>query len=69
MNFEILEEFDWYNDPENVRFDIEGMKVFAKSNTDFWQCLQRGRKKDDGHFFFCRKFFIIIEFQIITRNP
>ena len=71
MNFEILEEFDWYNDPENVRFDIEGMKVFAKPNTDFWQCLQRGSKKDDGHFFFCRKdkdFELVLKWKVENKQ-
>lgn len=55
MNFEILEKFEWYNDPENVRFKDDGMEVYAKYNTDFWQCLQRGLKKDNGHLFFCRQ--------------
>ena len=55
MNFEILEKFDWYNDPENVRFEDDGMCVYAKSNTDFWQSLHRGYRKDDGHLFFCRE--------------
>ena len=55
MNFEVLEKFEWYNDPENVRFDIDAMTVYAKSDTDFWQSVHRGYKKDNGHFFFCRQ--------------
>lgn len=71
MNFEVLGEFDWYNEPENVRFDVDGMKVFAKPNTDFWQSLQRGFKKDDGHFFFCRKdkdFELVLKWKIENKQ-
>ena len=67
MNFEVLEKFEWYNDPENVRFDIDAMTVFAKSDTDFWQSLHRGYKKDNGHFFFCRQkddFQLILKWRI-----
>lgn len=55
MNFELLENFEWYNEPENVRFEKEGMVIYARSDTDFWQSIHRGFKKDDGHFFFCRQ--------------
>lgn len=55
MNFEVLENFEWYNEPENVRFETSEMVVYAKDGTDFWQSIQRGYKKDNGHFFFCRK--------------
>lgn len=56
MNFELLEKFEWYNDPENVRFEQDGgMVIFAKKGGDFWQSVHRGFKKDDGHFFFCRE--------------
>lgn len=55
MNFELLEKFEWYNEPENVRFDKDGMAIYSRVNTDFWQSIHRGFKKDDGHFFFCRQ--------------
>jgi regulation of enolase protein 1 (concanavalin A-like superfamily) len=71
MNFEILEKFEWYNDPENVRFKDEGMEVFAKYNTDFWQCLQRGFKKDNGHFFYCRQngdFEFVLKWSVSSKD-
>lgn len=55
MLFEALENFEWYNDPENVRFDDDAMVIYAKNNTDFWQSAQHGINKDNGHFFFCRE--------------
>lgn len=56
MNFELLEKFEWYNDPDNVRFESDGrMVIYTKKGGDFWQCIHRGFKKDDGHFFFCRE--------------
>ena len=55
MNFEILENFEWYNEPENVRFEDDAMLIYANSGTDFVQKIYKGVKKDNGHFFFCRK--------------
>lgn len=55
MNFEILENFEWYNEPENVRFEGDAMVVYPKVGTGFWQSIHRGYKRDNGHFFFCRK--------------
>lgn len=55
MNFEVLENFEWLNEPENVRFDENAMQIFAKPKTDFWQSVHRGIQKDNGHFFFCRQ--------------
>ncbi len=55
MLFEALENFEWYNDPENVRFDDEAMVIYAKQGTDFWQSTQHGISKDNGHFFFSRQ--------------
>lgn len=56
MNFELLAKFEWYNDPENVRFEQDGgMVIYAKTGSDFWQNKHRGFKKDNGHFFFCRQ--------------
>jgi len=64
MHFELLENFEWYNDPENVRFEDDAMVIYARSGTDFWQSVHRGFKKDDGHFFFCRQagdFFLTLK--------
>lgn len=64
MHFEQLENFEWYNDPENVRFEDDAMIIFARNETDFWQSIHRGFKKDDGHFFFCRQegdFFLTLK--------
>lgn len=55
MLFEALENFEWLNDPENVRFENEGMVIYAKHGTDFWQSTQHGISKDNGHFFFSRQ--------------
>lgn len=64
MHFELLENFEWYNDPENVRFENDAMVIYARNDTDFWQSIHRGFKKDDGHFFFCRQngdFFLTLK--------
>ena len=64
MHFEALENFEWYNDPENVRFENDAMIIYARQGTDFWQSVHRGFKKDDGHFFFCRQegdFFLTLK--------
>lgn len=66
MHFELLENFEWYNEPENVRFEGEGMVIYAKEGGDFWQSVHRGFKKDDGHFFFCRQegdFFLTLKWR------
>lgn len=55
MNFEVLENFEWYNDPENVRFEDNSMVIYAKSGTEFWQSQQHNFKKDNGHFFYSRQ--------------
>lgn len=52
MLLENLREFDWMNEPANVRFDEKGMHVVAKYRTDFWCCAKYGFRKDDGHFFY-----------------
>ena len=66
MHFEQLENFEWYNDPENVRFENDAMVIYARADTDFWQSIRRGFKKDDGHFFFCRQngdFFLTLKWK------
>ena len=55
MNFEALEKFEWFNDPENVRFESNAMVIYAKPGTDFWQSVHRGLSKDNAHFFFSRQ--------------
>lgn len=52
MKFEGLKDFDWYNEPENVVFGSNELKVIAKSRTDFWQSRCHNFSKDDGHFFY-----------------
>lgn len=55
MLLDFLREFEWLNDPFNVRFDEAGMNVTSFENTDFWQALHHNIQKDNGHFFFTRK--------------
>lgn len=52
MLLDTLKEFDWMNEPQQVRFDDDGMFVRAKYRTDFWCCARHNFRKDDGHFFF-----------------
>jgi len=52
MKLESLMDFEWYNEPENVIFTTQEMKIVAKSETDFWQALHHKIKKDNAHFFF-----------------
>ena len=71
MNFEVLENFDWYNEPSNVRFEENEMLVFAKQEVDFWQSIHRGLKKDDAHFFYSRKngdFSLILKRSIFNSS-
>lgn len=56
MKFEVLQNFDWYNEPENVIFGNDELKVVARAGTDFWQNKYHHIAKDDGHFFhICKK--------------
>ena len=52
MRLETLKDFDWFNEPQFVRFDDDGMHVMAKYRTDFWCCARYDFRKDDGHFFY-----------------
>lgn len=54
MLLDALKDFEWYNEPENVRFNDLGMVVNAKAQTDFWQSTHHSFHKDNGHFFFSR---------------
>lgn len=54
MLLDALKDFEWYNEPENVRFNDLGMVVTSRPKTDFWQSTHHQFHKDDGHFFFSR---------------
>lgn len=54
MLLDALKHFEWYNEPENVRFNDLGMVVNSRSKTDFWQSTHHNFHKDNGHFFFTR---------------
>lgn len=51
MLLENIRDFDWYNDPQNVRFVEEGMLIETKPHSDFWQNIDYNFAKDDGHLF------------------
>ena len=55
MILENLKDFEWYNEPENVIFADQNMKLSANIQTDFWQSLHHNFKKDNGHFFYLNK--------------
>lgn len=52
MKLENLKDFEWYNEPENVIFKGEDMRIFAMPQTDFWQNAGHQIFLDNGHFFF-----------------
>lgn len=54
MKLENLKDFEWYNEPENVIFTDQQMKICVKPLTDFWQSLHHKISKDNGHFFYKR---------------
>ncbi len=54
MILEGLLDFEWLNEPENVVLSNGQMSVEAAANTDFWQSVHHGLKKDNGSFFFKR---------------
>lgn len=51
MILEKIKNFNWYNEPKNVRFIEAGLLIETFSQTDFWQCLDYNFSKDDGHLF------------------
>ena len=51
MILENIKDFNWYNDPQNVRFVEEGMLIETRPRTDFWQNIDCRFQKDDGHLF------------------
>lgn len=54
MLLEALQNFEWYNEPANVVFRNEELRVTAQPNTDFWQSKHHSLGRDNGHFFFTR---------------
>lgn len=54
MLLDALKDFEWYNEPENVRFNELGMVINTKPKTDFWQSTHHNFHKDNGHFFYTR---------------
>ena len=52
MKLENLKDFEWYNEPENVFFRGEEMRVIAAPQTDFWQNSAHDVHIDNGHFFY-----------------
>lgn len=55
MLLDSLKDFEWYNEPYDVRFTEQGMIVEPQAKTDFWQSVHHNFHKDDGHFFFTRQ--------------
>lgn len=51
MILETIKNFDWYNEPQNVRFIEEGLLIEATPQTDFWQNADSRFYKDDGQLF------------------
>lgn len=52
MKLESLIDFEWYNEPDNVVFAGQEMKIVAKPQTDFWQAVHHKLSKDNAHFFY-----------------
>lgn len=51
MLFDILQNFEWLNEPSEIYLD-SGLKIVSAPNTDFWQSYREDFHKDDGHLFF-----------------
>ena len=54
MKLENLNDFEWFNEPENVILSERQMTIQVAKQTDFWQSIHHGLKKDNGSFFFKR---------------
>lgn len=50
-----LQDFEWYNEPQNVTFRDKEMIVSAEKGSDFWQSRHHQYGQDNGHFFFTRR--------------
>ena len=55
MLLDALQNFEWYNEPEDVAFRDKCLIVTAESHTDFWQSKHRHYGNDNGHFFLTRR--------------
>ena len=55
MLIEQIRNFDWYNEPLDFNLIEEGLLITAAPQTDFWQNVDNGFSKDNGHLFFQRK--------------
>ena len=67
-----LQDFEWYNEPENVVFRDKLMLVTAAAGSDFWQSRHHGVSKDNGHFFYCRKdgnFTLVAKWSYTQKIP
>ncbi len=72
MLLDALKDFNWYNEPENVRFNDDGMVINVKNTTDFWQNNAHGVHKDNGHFFFASQagdFDLTIKWRNLIQVP
>ncbi len=55
MLLEALQNFEWYNEPDNVVFRDKELCVTAQPQTDFWQSKHHHFSRDNGHLFFMRE--------------
>ena len=56
MLLDALRDFEWLNEPLDVNFEETGMRVLTHNKTDFWQSAHHRVAKDNGHFFYTRRF-------------
>lgn len=67
-----LQDFEWYNEPENVIFRDRALHVAAAPKTDFWQSRHRNFGMDNGHFFFSRRennFTFVLKWSFTASKP
>ena len=72
MLLDALQNFEWYNEPEDVAFRDKCLIVTAESHTDFWQSKHRHYGKDNGHFFLTRRegdFTLLVKWSFAKSNP
>ncbi len=55
MLLQQLCDFEWLNDPFDVSFENQRMRVIAKPRSDFWQNVFHKIDFDNGHFFYANK--------------
>lgn len=56
MLLDALRDFEWLNEPLDVNFEETGMRVLTHNKTDFWQSAHHRVSKDNGHFFYTRRY-------------